>query len=263
MSGVAAGLASIGYLLLVYPPIAVIRNPSIPYVDFIGTRPVLVAAGLMATLGVTLLGAAALRSRTYPAWIGMACLVSPVVFLAIALTDGPALLSFALTPGTARASSACVTQLESERVTMSKILVAALAAVLLTSATARAQSTATPPTPSAATTTTLGPGPDLQGLWDFTMRVGDRTSPGFFALGPVEQGWAGSLTLYLTNTLAIRSLTVEGDSVRMVVASREGDVIFHGRLTDNARTMQGIVDYHGGARLPMTATRRAIPVAPR
>ena len=95
VSGVAAGLASIGYLLLVYPPIAVIRNPSIPYVDFIGTRPVLVAAGLMATLGVTLLGAAALRSRTYPAWIGMGCLVSRAVFLAIALTDGPALLGFA------------------------------------------------------------------------------------------------------------------------------------------------------------------------
>ena len=45
VSGVAAGLASIGYLLLVYPPIA--------------------------------------------------CLVSPAVFLAIALTDGPALLGFA------------------------------------------------------------------------------------------------------------------------------------------------------------------------
>src|SRR6202008_2164996 len=114
-----------------------------------------------------------------------------------------------------------------------------------------AQSTvAPPPVPAAANATTLGGGPDLQGLWDFTMRVGDRTSPGFFALGPVEQGWAGSLTLYLTNTLAIRMLTVHGDSVRMVVASREGDVRFHGRLTDNGHTMEGIVDYHGGARLP-------------
>ena len=172
----------------------------------------------------------------------------------------------ALTPGTARAYSGSITDLEQKRVTMHNITVvslAALAAVLLTSGTASAQSTATPPAPAAATATTLGPGPDLQGLWDFTMRVGDRTSPGFFALGPVEQGWAGSLTLYLTNTLAIRLLTVEGDSVRMVVASREGDVRFHARLTDNARTMEGIVHYHGGARLPMTATRRAIPVAPR
>ena len=145
--------------------------------------------------------------------------------------------------------------------TIKAVSLAALAAALLTSGTARAQSPAA--TPPAASATTLGPGPDLQGLWDFTMLVGDRTSPGFFALGPVEQGWAGSLTLYLTNTLAIRLLTVDGDSVRMVVASREGDVQFHARLTDNGRTMEGIVHYHGGARLPMTATRRSIPVAPR
>ncbi|MEW5931912.1 MAG: hypothetical protein AB1941_30965 [Gemmatimonadota bacterium] len=115
----------------------------------------------------------------------------------------------------------------------------------------------------AANATTPEGGPDLQGLWDFTMRVGERSSPGFFALGPVEAGWAGSLTLYLTNTLAIRVLTVDGDSVRMVVASREGDVVFQGQLTDNGRTMEGIVDYHGGARLPMTATRRARLIVPR
>ena len=145
--------------------------------------------------------------------------------------------------------------------------VAALAAMLFASATAGAQSTrataAMPAAQATARATTLGGDPDLQGLWDFAMRVGDRTSPGFFALGPVEGGWAGSLTLYLTNTLAIRALSAEGDSVRMIVASREGDVIFRGRLTDHGRTMEGIVDYHDGARLPMTATRRARPVAPR
>lgn len=147
---------------------------------------------------------------------------------------------------------------------LASVLVAALLATLLTSATASAQSTAaTPPAPAAASPTTPASGPDLQGLWDFTMRAGDRTSPGFLALGPVEQGWAGSITMYLTNTLAIRTLTVRGDSVRMVVASREGDVVFNARLIDGGRTMEGIVDYHGGARLPMVATRRAIPVAPR
>ena len=147
----------------------------------------------------------------------------------------------------------------------SALSVAALAATLLVSATASAQSTrataATPPV-QAAVATPAG-GPDLQGLWDFTMRVGERPSPGFFALGPVERGWAGSITLYLTNTLAIRELTVKGDSVRMVVASREGDVRFLARLTDDGRTMEGIVEYHGGARHPMTATRRARPVVPR
>lgn len=145
--------------------------------------------------------------------------------------------------------------------------VAALAAMLLASGTAGAQSTrttsSTPLVQATASATTPGGGPDLQGLWDFTMRVGERSSPGFFALGPVERGWAGSITMYLTNTLAIRVFTVEADSVRMVVASREGDVRFLARLTDDGRTMEGIVEYHGGALLPMTATRRAQPVVRR
>lgn len=105
--------------------------------------------------------------------------------------------------------------------------------------------------------------PDLQGIWDFSMRVGERTSPGFIALGPVEGGWAGSITRYLTNTLAVRRFTVEGDSLSMVVASREGDVTFRAKLRDDGRTMEGIVEYHGGARLPMVALRRPQPVAPR
>ena len=104
---------------------------------------------------------------------------------------------------------------------------------------------------------------DLQGLWDFTMHVGARTSTGFAALGPLGSEWAGSLTPYATNTLAIRALTVHGDSVRMAVASREGDVVFHGRLVDGGQAMEGIVDYHGGARYPMTFTRRPRPAAPR
>ena len=149
---------------------------------------------------------------------------------------------------------------------LSAVYVAALAAILFASGTASAQSTrstaATPPRQTATNATALGGGPDLQGLWDFTMRVGERTSTGFFALGPVEQGWAGSLTPDSTNTLAIRVFTVSGDSVRMVVASREGDVRFQGRLIDSGRMMEGIVEYHGGALLPMTATRRARRVVP-
>lgn len=150
---------------------------------------------------------------------------------------------------------------------LSTVSVAALALTLLASGAASAQSTRstapTPPGQGAANGITLGGVPDLQGIWDFTMRVGARTSTGFFALGPVEQGWAGSLTPDSTNTLAIRVLTVHGDSVRMIVASREGDVPFYGRLTGDGRTMEGIVEYHGGALLPMTATRRVRRAVPR
>lgn len=142
---------------------------------------------------------------------------------------------------------------------------AVLAGILLATGAATAQSAPLPagPRPAPPPSADAGAqGYELQGLWDFSMRAGERVSPGFFALGPVEGGWAGSITMYLTNTLAIRSLTVVGDSVRMVVASREGDVRFLARLTDGGRTMQGIVEYHGGARLPMIATRRPLPVLP-
>ncbi len=80
------------------------------------------------------------------------------------------------------------------------------------------------------------------------MRVGERRSTGFFALGPVERGWAGSITPDSTNTLAIRVLTVTGDQ---------------GRLIDAGRAMEGIVEYHGGALLPMTATRRVRRAGPQ
>jgi hypothetical protein len=139
------------------------------------------------------------------------------------------------------------------------LVVAFLIAAPLSAQAAPGSAAAPAPAPAA-----VAQGPvDFQGIWDFTMLVGERTSPGFLALGPVEDGWAGSITMYLTNTLAIRRFTVEGDSLAMVVASREGDVIFRARLSDDDRTMRGIVEYHGGARLPMVAVRRAQPVAPQ
>lgn len=143
------------------------------------------------------------------------------------------------------------------------MLAALLVATSLTAPNAGAQSARPPATTLTAQAPATADGPDLQGIWDFTMRVGERSSPGFFALGPVDRGWAGSITMYLTNTLAVRPFAVTGDSLRMVVASREGDVRFLARLTDGGRSMEGIVEYHGGARLPMIATRRSQPAAPR
>lgn len=146
---------------------------------------------------------------------------------------------------------------------ISGIGIAALITVVFAASRVGAQS----PRPLVATPATQPPAKtaqvDLQGIWDFTMRAGERTSPGFFVLGPVDGGWAGSITMYLTNSLAVRTFAVTGDSLRMVVASREGDVSFFARLIDGGRAMEGIVEYHGGARLPMTAIRRAQPMAPR
>lgn len=106
--------------------------------------------------------------------------------------------------------------------------------------------------------------PDLQGQWDFLMLVGSTPSPGLLALGPMDGAYAGSLTPYRTNTVAVRRLTLDGGTVRMSVASREGEVVFEGRLTGTPDTMCGTVHYHGGQKLPMVAVRRPTTyVAPR
>ena len=63
----------------------------------------------------------------------------------------------------------------------SAVSFAALAAALGAFGTASAQSTrptaATPPVQAAANANTSGGGPDLQGLWDFTIRVAAARSP--------------------------------------------------------------------------------------
>jgi hypothetical protein len=50
---------------------------------------------MLVTLGVALFGAAVLRSRSYPATMGLALLACPLVFMAVILLDGPPLIGFA------------------------------------------------------------------------------------------------------------------------------------------------------------------------
>lgn len=142
--------------------------------------------------------------------------------------------------------------------------VLALSAALAMAAPVRAQTS----TPSLAACETApfvpaGEAPDLAGQWDFLIQVGSTPSPGLLALGPMDGAYAGSLTPYRTNTLAIRRLTLDGGAVNMSVASREGEVLFEGRLTGNPDTMCGTVLYHGGQKLQMVAVRRATSYVPQ
>lgn len=142
--------------------------------------------------------------------------------------------------------------------------------MLLTLATALAASAAfgaEPATPSLAACDAApaplpaGKTPDLAGQWDFLMQVGDRESRGVLALGHIDGAYAGALTPYATNTVAVRRLTLAGTAVRMSVASREGEVRFEGHLAGD--TLCGIVHYHGGRRFPMVAVQRPNSYAAR
>jgi len=134
-----------------------------------------------------------------------------------------------------------------------------LAAAALVALAAQPALADTPACPVPATAPSWTTPPDLQGQWDFVIQAGDRASPGLMALGPMDGAYAGSLTPEATNSLAVRRLELTGDAVRMSVASREGEVIFEGRLSADGRSMCGIVNYHGGLKYPMTATLRPRP----
>jgi hypothetical protein len=98
--------------------------------------------------------------------------------------------------------------------------------------------------------------PDITGQWDFAIDMGTAVSTGSMALGWIDGAYAGALTPDATNTLAIRRLTLVRDSVQMAVASREGDVMFFGRLLGTGGVMCGVVHYHEGKRFSMIATLR-------
>jgi hypothetical protein len=111
--------------------------------------------------------------------------------------------------------------------------------------------------------TTCGPSaaapagePDLTGLWDVYMDVGGIPSFGLLTVGRLDERYAGTLTPVRTAPVVVRSLTVSGQTVRMVVGSREGDVIYNAALSGAADRMCGVVTYHGGLLYPMVAQRR-------
>jgi hypothetical protein len=98
--------------------------------------------------------------------------------------------------------------------------------------------------------------PNLHGTWDFLMDVGGTPSFGLLSIGLVDGGYGGSLTPTRTAPVVLRGITLTGSNVRMVVASREGDVVFEGRLSAKGGRMCGNVTYHNGRTFPMLAQKR-------
>lgn len=140
---------------------------------------------------------------------------------------------------------------------MNRLITLALAASVVAPA-----SIAAPPTVTIAVNCDAGadrPGvetPNLHGNWDFLMDVGGTPSFGLMSIGLVDGGYGGSLTPVRTAPVVLRRITLNGNSVHMVVASREGDVLFDGQLSAKGDRMCGTVTYHGGSTFPMVAQKR-------
>jgi hypothetical protein len=141
--------------------------------------------------------------------------------------------------------------------TMKRMMTLALAAGLAAPATLAAQ-----PTAPIALTCDAGPAaaggeaPNLHGHWDFLMGPRGMPSFGLMSIGFVGANYGGSLSPVRTAPVVLRKVTLTGNSIHMVVASREGDVLFDGKLSANGDFMCGTVTYHGGETYPMIAQKR-------
>jgi hypothetical protein len=101
-----------------------------------------------------------------------------------------------------------------------------------------------------------GEAPNLHGHWDFLMVPRGTPSFGLLSIGFVGADYGGSLAPVRTAPVVLRKITLAGNSIHMIVASSEGDVLFDGRLSAKGDFMCGTVTYHGGETFPMVAQKR-------
>jgi hypothetical protein len=101
----------------------------------------------------------------------------------------------------------------------------------------------------AGAATTGGETPNLHGHWDFLMVPRGSPSFGLMSIGFVGADYGGSLAPVRTAPVVLRKIISTGNSIQMVVASAEGDVLFNGRLSTKGDFMCGTVTYHGARNL--------------
>lgn len=98
--------------------------------------------------------------------------------------------------------------------------------------------------------------PNLHGHWDFLMVPRGMPSFGLMSIGFVGADYGGSLAPARTAPVVLRNVVLTGNRIHMVVASREGDVLFDGNVSAKGDFMCGTVTYHGGETFPMVAQKR-------
>jgi hypothetical protein len=99
--------------------------------------------------------------------------------------------------------------------------------------------------------------PDLTGDWVFEVRTGQNVARGAMTLVADGSSYKGTLTTDQgNNVLQVRSLTLNGADMQLLVESPNGNVTFAGTLAADARAFDGKVTYHNGQVFPMSGHRR-------
>lgn len=135
-------------------------------------------------------------------------------------------------------------------------MLAIVAAIALPTAAAAQPSPSISVNCYAGAATAPGEAPNLHGHWDFLMVPRGIPSFGLMSIGFVGAEYGGSLAPVRTAPVVLRKIDLNGSDIRMVVASREGDVVFNGMLSPQGDFMCGTVTYHEGETFPMVAQKR-------
>src|SRR6187455_1408321 len=89
--------------------------------------------------------------------------------------------------------------------------------------------------------------PDLAGDWVFEVQTGQNVTHGAMTLIADQANYTGTITTDQgSNVLPVRSLTLLGSAMDLLVESPNGNVRFKGTLSPDAQTFQGKVTYHNG-----------------
>lgn len=98
---------------------------------------------------------------------------------------------------------------------------------------------------------------DLSGDWVFEVETGSNVTHGAMKLVAQSEVYSGTLTTDQgNNVLPVRSLTLDGTAMAMLVESPNGKVTFAGTLAPDGRSFEGTVTYHNGQAFPMSGSRR-------
>lgn len=97
------------------------------------------------------------------------------------------------------------------------------------------------PAPAASTATAR----DVTGNWDFTVDAGGQTVSGEMVVTRVGAGFGGTVTPQGMSAATIRSVTITGDRIVLVVDSPDGEATFNGTLSTDNRTITGNLAFNG------------------
>jgi len=101
------------------------------------------------------------------------------------------------------------------------------------------------PAPAPAAMPAPAGGVDVVGTWDFSVDAGGQTIPGEMVIRRSGATLTGTVTPQGMNEATIRTVTINGMRVVVLIDTPDGEATFDGTMAADNRTLTGTVLYQG------------------